>query len=70
MTWKEQRLILEKQTKQFPEMLLNSLDAAYLGGLEEMKKDRKKYWFYAGKWHKALCPFILRDEGVCNCKIK
>lgn len=28
----------------------------------------KNYWWYAGKWHVAECPFILLDQGVCNCE--
>lgn len=27
----------------------------------------KKLWYYAGRWHQAECPFILYDQGVCNC---
>ena len=27
----------------------------------------KDYWFYAGEWHNANCPFIRYDQGVCTC---
>lgn len=37
---------------------------------EEVLKKFRGYWYYAGEWHNAECPFILHDEGVCNCDIK
>ena len=30
----------------------------------------KKLIKYAGELHYSDCPFILIDEGICNCKIK
>ena len=27
----------------------------------------KKYWYYTGSWHNAMCEFIRFDYGVCNC---
>ena len=36
--------------------------------LKQQEKRLRKYWYHAGMWHDAECPFLSHDDGVCNCK--